>query len=114
MYKQLIAVALLSYSALGDNINPIDRETEISEPFWNEELQAKCKKSCEEFCNPNCTESEDPDCGPFIEPVKCDDATQRKCGETLPDLVNHQCFPDDICIPIECDCKLDYSKSPIF
>ena len=113
MHLQVIAVALLSYIALGDKINPRDRSpyvavnnetgaTWISEPYWNEKLLPVCIDLCNKTCT-NCTE-----------PEKCDEATQRKCGEKQVDLLNHLCSPEDKCIPKECECKLDYSKHPIF
>ena len=84
MLRNVIAVVFLSSLALG-NFNPFDRE-------WDEDKQAVCIDKCEDYCH-NCTE-----------PVRCGEG-QRKCGEKPIDPQMHQCSPDDICVPAECECK---------
>ena len=107
MFKYVIAVALLSYIALGDKIS--DRKSFVGhyngvnvydlgtgEPYWDADKLAQCEDSCKQYC-PNCTE-----------PVRCGPG-ERKCGEQPIDPEAHQCSTDDICVPAECECKLDYN-----
>ena len=84
MLRNVIAVFFLSSLAIG-NFNPFDRQ-------WDEDKQAVCVDKCEDYCH-NCTE-----------PVRCGEG-QRKCGEKPIDPQMHQCSPDDICVPEECECK---------
>ena len=98
MLKYVIAVALLSYVALGDKISPFNRlSTNIYDisntKYWNSEKVAFCENDCKDYCK---------DC---VEPVRCDD-TERFCGRKPIDPNMHQCSPDDICVPKECECKL--------
>jgi hypothetical protein len=94
MLKFGIAVALLSYVALGDKINPFDRAIyDVSNTlYWDADKLAYCEDDCKDYCK-NCTE-----------PTYCDE-TERKCGEHPIDPNMHQCSPDDICVPKECECK---------
>ena len=84
MLRNVIAVFFLSSLAIG-NFDPFDRQ-------WDEDKQALCVEKCEDYCH-NCTE-----------PVRCGEG-QRKCGEKPLDPQMHQCSPDDICVPEECECK---------
>ena len=96
MLKYGIAVAFLSYVALGDKINPFDRQDNIYDnsntEYWDADKQAFCVDDCKDYCN-NCTE-----------PVYCDE-TQKFCGKKPIDPQMHLCSPDDICVPAECECK---------
>ncbi len=98
MFKYVIAVVLLSYVALGDKISPFDRLTyDVSNTkFWDTDKEAYCEHDCKDYCA-NCTE-----------PVYCT-SEEKKCGEKPIDPTMHQCSPDDICVPKDCECKLDYS-----
>ena len=87
MLKYAIAVAFLSAIVLGNDFSVFDRE-------WNDQEEAFCVETCTKYCE-NCTE-----------PVRCDPETEKKCGEKpLDPNLDATCSPDDICVPIECECK---------
>ena len=99
MLKYVIAVAFLSYVALGDNINPFDRSssslTSTSNVAFDDntgEWGALCNETCYEYCV---------DCK---EPKRCGD-NETYCGTMPIDPNMHQCTPDEICVPEECQCK---------
>jgi hypothetical protein len=93
MYKYVIAVAFLSYVALGDNISPFNRQAivSVSSSWTGEEF---CTETCREYCE-NCTE-----------PVRCNE-DQKKCGEKPIDVDMKECSPDDICVPKDCECDYE-------
>ena len=93
MFKYVIAVAFLSYVALGDNINPFNRGLTITETTeWDADQLALCTETCKEYCE---------DC---LEPKRCDE-TAKLCGTKSIDPNMHQCTVDEICVPKECECK---------
>ena len=85
MFKYAFAVALLSSVALGFD-SPLDRA-------WDEDSQSYCIDKCQNYCT-NCTE-----------PQRCDPETERKCGDKPINPTMSQCTPDELCVPIECECK---------
>jgi len=96
MFKYVIAVACLSYVALGqDDDWTITSNVQFEDDTG--EWGALCNKTCWEYC---------PDC---VEPNRCDPATERYCDTKPIDPNMHQCTPDEVCVPKECEC--DYENA---
>jgi len=97
MFKYVFAVALLSSVALGFESGFVREWTNARE--WDADAKAYCVDECKLYCG-NCTE-----------PKRCDPLTEKWCDYKPIDPDMSQCSPDDICVPIECEC--DYEVSGI-
>jgi len=100
MWKQIIALIFLSSVAFGQRGRPnpwesVDIDRADGDDPATGDAREVCITTCTEICE-NCTD-----------PILCNPNTQRKCGTEPVDPTKPVCTPDDICVPIECECDYE-------